>query len=165
TGENCRVGRCGRAEATPVGGHASGSRALNIAVQVADLGLGLVDVCLDEVADRHQPGKRVAVHDRQVADALLRHDLHGVIDRIVGHADDQLASHGVAYSEPGKRAVGACKLLYNVAFGYDSHGPVGVIHDQQHTDVVCRERLDCVLKRCVVTDRQDVGPLPAQDVP
>src|SRR5690606_20490313 len=78
-------------------GAGAGGSGFDVALQLVQLALLVLDDRLDQVADRDHAQDRVAFDHRQVADAAFGDDLHAAVGGVVEPDGDHVGGHDVAH--------------------------------------------------------------------
>src|SRR5690606_21984494 len=162
--------RClGRCEAGDCGGRCAKWRPTrcstgDVALQLVELVLLVLDHRLDQVADRDDAHHRAAFEHRQVADALLGHQLHARGDDVVRGHGDHIACHDRAHRGVLRRAALEHDLARVVALGQDPAQLPGFRH-QHRADALERHQPDRFDHRRIRRHRVDLRTLAVQQLP
>src|SRR5688572_32384516 len=136
----------------------------DIPAQVLDFVLLFVDDRLHAVPDRDHADEVAVLHDRQVADALVRHELHALVDRLCRPDVDDRRAHDRADQRLGGLAAHQHDLARVVALRDDAREPPALEY-RQGADEVIGHQLDRGADRFRGVDGDDAGLLPLEQLP
>src|SRR5262249_30183242 len=81
--------------------HLPGPR--DVIFELFDRDLLFRDDGLHDAADGNHPDEAPLLHDREVADALRRHESHALFDRVIGTDDERIRRHDLTYTRLFRR--------------------------------------------------------------
>src|SRR5690606_23713100 len=136
----------------------------DVARQLVELELLVLDHRLDQVADGDHAEHAVAVDHRQVADAPVGDQLHATVGGLVQANRDDIGGHDLAHRRVARGTPLEHDLARVITLGHDP-GELAGLHHQQRADALFRHQPDRVDDRVVRADRENPRRLGLQQLP
>ena len=141
--------------------------AFDIVLQVADLVILVLQHGLDDIANGHHAHNLVLFIDhRDVADMVLGHGSHQIVDVIFGSCHQQLGarSHNVADGQPLDIGLVAVTVAHDISFGNDALDVLLAVDHHQGADIFLVHTLQGIADDGVDVNRKYLAGLVFQNL-
>src|SRR5215470_2289178 len=137
---------------------------MDVVLELLDRLLLILDDRLYQISDRHHADDPPGFDYGQMAHAALGHELHAVLDRLVGRDRDDGGAHDLRDGCFGRGAAVQDDFSGVVALRDDA-AQLRALHDQQGPDMVLGHQAYGLENRVLGLDRIQSSTLPIDQVP
>jgi hypothetical protein len=117
---------------------------------------------VDEVANGNDAEDFVAGENRKVANAMVGHEAHAVLDRVRWAGGNDFAGNDFSDGRLLRGFAFEGDFTRVIAFGHDADHPV-VLGDEKSADIFVGHQLDGVEYHCIWRDGPDLSAFEAED--